>query len=268
MIKAQGGIFGSVAESGPVVTALKAVGDRGAKHFGALRHKQELIMTAIRPADSFRPTLWARATGMRSSASAPTSSSTCWCSPPAALRAQDAGRDRVRPHPAGDGLMMCLSTFYYAYLAYRLAQRTGRNDVCALPSGISVPHMFIVTFVIMLPIALKTSDPIKAGKPPGMVFFQSFILMIAASSLPSFAGSRRARRCWARWPACRSPSSPCVRRWKCTRRRDRPDLLWHHPGQLARGFRYPRGIPAGLVAIAVGMLIAWGSTALGSTMAG
>ena len=33
------------------------------------------------------------------------------------------------------GLMMCLSTFYYALLAYRLAQKTGRTDVCALPSG-------------------------------------------------------------------------------------------------------------------------------------
>ena len=59
------------------------------------------------------------------------------------------------------GLMMCLSTLYYAWLAYRLAQKTGRNDVCALPSGVSVPHMFIVTFVIMLPITLKTGDPIK-----------------------------------------------------------------------------------------------------------
>ena len=39
------------------------------------------------------------------------------------------------------GLMMCLSTFYYAYLAYKLAQKTGRSDVCALPSGVSVPHM-------------------------------------------------------------------------------------------------------------------------------
>ena len=50
------------------------------------------------------------------------------------------------------GLMMCLSTFYYAWLAYRLAQKTGRSDVCALPSGVSVPHMFIVTFVIMVSI--------------------------------------------------------------------------------------------------------------------
>lgn len=61
------------------------------------------------------------------------------------------------------GLMMCLSTFY-AYLAYRLAQKTGRSDVCALPSGVSVPHMFIVTFVIMLPVTLKSGDPLK-GRP-------------------------------------------------------------------------------------------------------
>src|ERR1700720_3081345 len=50
------------------------------------------------------------------------------------------------------GLMLLLSTLYYAFLAHRLAQKTGRNDVCALPSGISVPHMFVVTFVIMMPI--------------------------------------------------------------------------------------------------------------------
>ena len=83
------------------------------------------------------------------------------------------------------GLMMCLSTFYYAWLAYRLAQKTGRTDVCALPSGVSVPHMFIVTFVIMLPIALKTNDPVK-GWEAGLtwVFIQSFILMIGGFVAP------------------------------------------------------------------------------------
>src|SRR6201989_3106104 len=57
------------------------------------------------------------------------------------------------------GLMLFLSTIYYAFLAWRLAKKTGRTDVCALPSGVSVPHMFIVTFVIMLPITLATNDP-------------------------------------------------------------------------------------------------------------
>ena len=83
------------------------------------------------------------------------------------------------------GLMMCLSTFYYAWLAYRLAEKTGRSDVCALPSGVSVPHMFVVTFVIMLPITLKTGDPLK-GWSAGLVwvFFQSFILMIGGFIAP------------------------------------------------------------------------------------
>ena len=83
------------------------------------------------------------------------------------------------------GLMMCLSTLYYAFLAYRLAQKTGRTDVCALPSGVSVPHMFVVTFVIMLPISIKTGDPIK-GWEAGLVwvFFQSFILMIGGFVAP------------------------------------------------------------------------------------
>ena len=42
------------------------------------------------------------------------------------------------------GLMLFLGNMYYAWMAYKLAKRTGRSDVCALPSGPSVPHMFIV----------------------------------------------------------------------------------------------------------------------------
>ena len=83
------------------------------------------------------------------------------------------------------GLMLCLSTFYYAYLAYRLAQKTGRTDVCALPSGVSVPHMFVVTFVVMLPILIKTNDPVQAWEA-GLtwVFVQSFVLMVGGFIAP------------------------------------------------------------------------------------
>src|SRR6202043_14439 len=77
------------------------------------------------------------------------------------------------------GLMLFLSTVYYAWLAYRLAQKTGRTDVTALPSGTSVPHMFVVTFVVMLPILAATKDPIQAWEA-GLtwVFVQSFVLMV------------------------------------------------------------------------------------------
>jgi adenine/guanine/hypoxanthine permease len=168
------------------------------------------------------------------------------------------------------GLMMCLSTFYYAWLAYRLAARTGRTDVCALPSGISVPHMFIVTFVIMLPIAVKTGDPVK-GWEAGLtwVFIQSFVLMAGgfiaplirkvtpkAALLGTLAGvsitfiSMR--------PALDMFSTPIVA-LPCF-----AIILASWFG----GVRYFRGTPAGLVAIAAGTAIAWISTALGRNYGG
>ena len=83
------------------------------------------------------------------------------------------------------GLMMFLSTMYYTWLARRLAKKTGRDDVCALPSGISVPHMFIVVFVIMLPILHATNDPMQAwGAGLAWVFVQSFVLMAGGFLAP------------------------------------------------------------------------------------
>src|SRR5260370_3720808 len=162
------------------------------------------------------------------------------------------------------GLMMCLSTMYYAWMAYQLAKKTGRTDVCALPSGISVPHMFIVTFVVMLPITLKTGIPVK-GWEAGLtwVFVQSFVLMIGgfvgslvrkitprAALLGTLAGvsitfiSMR--------PALEMFLSPVIG-ITCF-----AIILLSWFG----GVRYFRGIPAGLIAIAVGSAIALGSTAL------
>jgi adenine/guanine/hypoxanthine permease len=168
------------------------------------------------------------------------------------------------------GLMLCLSTMYYAWLAYRLAARTGRSDVCALPSGISVPHMFVVTFVVMLPIVLKTGDPVK-GWEAGLtwVFIQSFVLMIGgfigpivrritprAALLGTLAGvsitfiSLR--------PAFQVFGTPLI------------GLVCFAiiVTSWFGGVRYFKGIPAGLVAIAVGMLIAWGSSFFGYSIGG
>ena len=65
------------------------------------------------------------------------------------------------------GLMLCLGNLYYAWMAYRLAKKTGRTDVCALPSGPSVPHMFIVVLVIM------SADKSRAPASLGRVFHAS-----------------------------------------------------------------------------------------------
>jgi AGZA family xanthine/uracil permease-like MFS transporter len=163
------------------------------------------------------------------------------------------------------GLMLCLSTCYYAFLAWNLARKTGRTDVCALPSGFSVPHMFVVTFVVMLPIKLATNDPVQAWEA-GLtwVFVQSFLLMAGgfigpyirkitprAALLGSLAGI--AITFIAMRPAAQVFTTPLIG-VVCF-----AVILANWFG----GVRYFRDVPGGFVAIIVGTLIAWGSTLFG-----
>ena len=55
-------------------------------------------------------------------------------------------------------LSLAFGNIYYAWMAYRLAQKEGRDDVTAVPYGISVPHYFLVTFAVMLPLKLGGAD--------------------------------------------------------------------------------------------------------------
>ena len=168
------------------------------------------------------------------------------------------------------GLMLCMSTLYYAWMAYKLAKSTGRTDVCALPSGTSVPHMFVVTFVIMLPIALKTGDPVK-GYEAGLtwVFIQSFVLMVGGFIAPII------RKITPRAALLGTLAGVSVSFISM-----RPALEMFLTPMLGLvcfaiimlswfgGVRYFRGIPAGLIAIAVGTAIAWGSNAFGLNYGG
>ena len=177
--------------------------------------------------------------------------------------------DGVRPYPAGaPALMLCLSTLLLRMARLTvLAKRTGRTDVCALPSGISVPHMFVVTFVVMMPIQQRTHDPVQAWEA-GLtwVFMQSFVLMLGgfvapivrritprAALLGSLAGISITFISLS--PAMQMFSTPVI------------GLLCFAIilASWFGGVRYPKGMPAGLVALIVGTVIAWGSHLFGLT---
>ncbi len=163
------------------------------------------------------------------------------------------------------GLMLFLSTVYYAYLARKLAVSTGRTDVCALPSGISVPHMFVVTFVVMLPILIKTHDPLEAwGAGLTWVFIQSFVLMIGgfiapvirritprAALLGSLAGISLTFISMS--PGAQLFTTPLIG----------VVCLAVILASWLGNYRYPGGIPGGLMAIIVGSVIAWGANMMG-----
>jgi AGZA family xanthine/uracil permease-like MFS transporter len=79
------------------------------------------------------------------------------------------------------GIALVFGNIYYTVLARRLARREGRADVTAMPYGPSVPHMFIVIFVIMLPIYLKTQDPMQAWRAGlAWAFIIGVIVLIGA----------------------------------------------------------------------------------------
>src|SRR5438105_9610214 len=62
------------------------------------------------------------------------------------------------------GIALPLGNLFYAYLAWQLSKQERRDDVTAMPYGPSVPHMFIVVFLIMLPTYLATKDPLVAWR--------------------------------------------------------------------------------------------------------
>ena len=130
--------------------------------------------------------------------------------------------------------------------------------------------MFVVVFVIMLPITLKTGDPVK-GWEAGLVwvFIQSFVLMAGGFIAPFV------RRITPRAALLGTLAGVSIA------------FISMRPAQemyltpvigivcfaiiLAAwfgGVRYWKGIPAGLVAIAAGTAIAWGSTLMGTPMGG
>ncbi len=168
------------------------------------------------------------------------------------------------------GLMLALSTGYYAWLAWRLSAQERRHDVCALPSGVGVAHMFIVTFVIMLPIQAATGDAVAAWEAGlAWVFIQSVILMLGGHIAPVI------RRITPRAALLGTLAGVSV-----TFISMRPALeIFMQPGigliclfVILLGWlgkaRWPWGLPAGLVAVSVGASIAWTSTLLGFELGG
>lgn len=168
------------------------------------------------------------------------------------------------------GLMLFMGNVYYAFMAYRLGRKEGRDDVCALPSGPSVPHMFIVVFVIMLPILGQTGDPVKAWEAGlAWVFIQGFILIGGGFIAP-----------YIRQITPRAALLGTLAGVSIAFISMRPAMEIYMTSIIGLtclaiimvswfgGVRYPKGMPAGLIAIIVGMVLAWGSTLLGFDMGG
>ena len=163
------------------------------------------------------------------------------------------------------GIALPFGNIIYAFMAYKLAKKEGRSDVTALPYGPSVPHMFIVVFVVMLPTVLLYKDWVLAWKL-GLIWCVLIGLIVLlgvligptirkytprAAMLGSLAGVALT------YIAMRPVFQIYEAAWIgiiCFM-----IILLNWVG----GVRLPFNIPGGLGVVIVGSFLAWGATFLG-----
>jgi AGZA family xanthine/uracil permease-like MFS transporter len=157
------------------------------------------------------------------------------------------------------GIALPIGNLYYAYLAYKLAQREGRTDVTAMPYGPSVPHMFIVVFVIMLPVYLKTKDPLLAWQAGLAWAFIIGVIVLAGIFFGPWVRAHTPRAAMLGTLAGISIAfislRPAFQMW---------EVPWIAFISLAivliswtANTRLPFGLPGGLAAVIVGIVVGW-----------
>lgn len=165
------------------------------------------------------------------------------------------------------GIALPIGNLYYAYLARRLSQREGRSDVTAMPYGPSVPHMFIVVFVIMLPTAIATRNPVAAWQAGlAWAFIIGVVVTIGAFVGPTirrFTPTAAMLGTLAGISITFISMRPAFQMW---------EVPWVAFITLAlilvawtASVPLPFNLPAGLVAVIIATVVAWVATALGVT---
>ena len=82
----------------------------------------------------------------------------------------------------GIGVSLFFASVYYTYMGYKLRRDSNNPNVTALPSGISVPHMYLIVFVVVGPVYWSTNDPYLAWYTGiSWCFIEGIIELVGAS---------------------------------------------------------------------------------------
>jgi AGZA family xanthine/uracil permease-like MFS transporter len=156
------------------------------------------------------------------------------------------------------GVMLVISNIYYFFMARRLARKTGRTDVTAMPAGPSVPHMFIVVLVIMLPVKIKTGDPVLAWEVGLAWAFIEGVFNVSGAFIAPFIRKITPRAALLGTLAGVSIVFIALRPFQQIFMTPYIGLLGLAIvfGGWFAGVKFPFGLPAGLVTIIVGTIVA------------
>jgi len=165
----------------------------------------------------------------------------------------------------GAALSILFGNLFYSWQAWRLARRTGRTDVTALPYGINTVSLIAFIFLIMAPIWQQTRNPELVWQAGGFACFISAAFELAgawlidplrrfmprAALLSSLAGV--AITFIAMGFAFQIFASPAIA----------VVPMFLIVVAYAARIKLPFGLPAGFVAILLGVIAAWILRAVG-----
>jgi adenine/guanine/hypoxanthine permease len=168
------------------------------------------------------------------------------------------------------GIALPLGNLWYTFLAWQLAKKEGRTDVTAMPYGPSVPHMFIVVFLIMLPIKLATPGPDgwRAAWQAGLAwsFVIGLIVLLGAFVGPTirkYTPRAAMLGTLAGISLTFISMRPAFQSWEV------PWIAFITLGIIMvswmAGARLPGNLPGGLIAVVIGTAIAWIASMLNLT---
>ena len=165
----------------------------------------------------------------------------------------------------GVAVSLLLGNLYYAWAARSLARREGRDDVCALPYGINTPSLFAYVFLVMLPAKLAAEA--AGAADPARVAWQAGLVACLGSGLIELGGSLVAERIRRLTPRAALLSTLAgiavtfIALGFLYRTYARPIVGLTTLGVVLLTYfgrvRFKGGLPGGLVAVALGVLLAW-----------
>lgn len=157
------------------------------------------------------------------------------------------------------GLAVFLASVAYTYLGWRLAAKEGRTDVTALPAGISVPHMFLIVYMIILPVKMATGDALIAWYAGIAWCFIEGIVALCGIAIGPWIRKHVPRA--ALLGSLAGVSITAIMGNSALQSWEVPYIAFVTFGVILLGFvaksRMPFNLPAGLVAIILGTIIGW-----------
>jgi AGZA family xanthine/uracil permease-like MFS transporter len=169
----------------------------------------------------------------------------------------------------GVAVSLLVGNLFYAWQARRLAIASGRSDVCALPYGINTVSLFAHVFLVMLPVSLAAKARGLDATAAATLAWQAGLLACLGSGVMELLGATVAERIRRASPRAallstlagialgfisfsflfRTFAVPVVGLTTLG------IVLLTYFGRV----RFRGGLPGGLVAVALGTALAWGT---------